>query len=64
MKRIAVACWNNKQAITGVVTTSVSSLALAGMITESVSVKITTVTGIITAVLGLVYTLWTSAEKT
>lgn len=60
MKRIFSILWSNKQLITGTLTGSLSALAAAGMMSAELVVKITTVTGIVTAVLALAYTLFTA----
>ena len=62
MKQLWLRIWNNKQAITGAVTSSVSLAAGAGLMTAEAAIKITAVTGIITLLLGVLYTLLTAKD--
>ncbi len=64
MKKVFLLIWNNKQALTGAVTASASLAAGADMISDSLAVKITAVTGIITLGLGAVYSILTSKANT
>jgi hypothetical protein len=47
--------WTNNQAITGAVTTSLSGLAMAGIISADLVVKLTAATGVLVTIFAVVY---------
>lgn len=60
-KRLWLALWDNKQMITGAITTSVSALATAKLISAEAAVIVTTVTGVLITLFALGITIFKSA---
>lgn len=61
MKKFVTWLWGNKQMITSAVTTSVSGLAAANMLSATVAVQVTTVTGVLMTAFAVAYTYFVAA---